>query len=54
MLLINEKLGAKSEVVILTNLIHDTYKEVKTTLKYGRETIIVNSIITALKVRNLN
>ncbi|KAA0042267.1 Retrovirus-related Pol polyprotein from transposon TNT 1-94 [Cucumis melo var. makuwa] len=30
-----EKLGAESEATILINSIHDTYKEVKTTLKYG-------------------
>ena len=48
-----EKLRAKSEVVILINLIHDTSKEVKTTLKYGRETITVNSVITALKSKEL-
>ena len=37
-----EKLGVESEYAILINSIHDTYKEVKTELKYGRETIIVN------------
>ena len=37
-----EELGAESEVAILINSIHDTYKEVKTTLKYGRKTITVN------------
>ncbi|TYK27723.1 Retrovirus-related Pol polyprotein from transposon TNT 1-94 [Cucumis melo var. makuwa] len=48
-----EKLGAESEAAILINLIHDTYKEVKTSLKYGRETITVNSVITALKSKEL-
>ncbi|KAA0043186.1 pentatricopeptide repeat-containing protein [Cucumis melo var. makuwa] len=47
-----EKLGA-GEAAILINSIHDTYKEVKTALKYGRETITVNSVITALKSKEL-
>ena len=44
-----EMLGAENEATILINLIHDTYKEVKTTLKYARETINLNSFITSLK-----
>ena len=43
-----EKLGAENEAATLINSIHDTYKEVKTTLKYGRETII-----TTLKNKEL-
>ncbi|KAA0033502.1 Retrovirus-related Pol polyprotein from transposon TNT 1-94 [Cucumis melo var. makuwa] len=45
--------GAKSEAAILINSIHETYKEVKTALKYGRETITVNSVITTLKSKEL-
>ncbi|KAA0051442.1 Retrovirus-related Pol polyprotein from transposon TNT 1-94 [Cucumis melo var. makuwa] len=48
-----EKLGAENEAAILINSIHDTYKEVKTGLKYGRETITVNSVITTLKSKEL-
>ena len=44
-----EKLGTKSEVAILINSLHDTYKEVKSALKYGRESVLVDVVYFCLE-----
>lgn len=48
-----EKLGAESEAAILINFLHDAYREVKSALKYGRDTISVDFVITTLKCKEL-
>ncbi|TYK27655.1 Retrovirus-related Pol polyprotein from transposon TNT 1-94 [Cucumis melo var. makuwa] len=50
---LGEKLRAESEAAIFINSLHDTYKEVKSTLKYGRESVLVDVVITALKSKEL-
>ncbi|XP_038890416.1 uncharacterized protein LOC120079979 [Benincasa hispida] len=50
---LGEKLGAKSKAAILINSLHDTFKEVKSALKYERESVTVNVVITALKSKEL-
>ena len=46
-------LEIESEATISINSLHDAYKEVKSALKYGRESISVDTVITALKSKEL-
>ena len=48
-----EKLGAESKAAILINSLHDIYKEVKSALKYGRESVSIDIVNTALKSKEL-
>lgn len=48
-----ETLGTKSEATILINSIHDPYKEVRSAIKYGRENVSTESIINALRCKDL-
>lgn len=48
-----EKLGDENEAYVLINSLLKSYREVKSALKYSRESITTNSIISALKTREI-
>ena len=48
---LGEKLGDDNEAYVLLNSLPEAYKEVKNALKYGRELLIVEAIISALKIK---
>lgn len=50
---LGEKLGDDNEVFILLNSLPESYKEVKTTLKYGRDSVTVSTIISAIRTREM-
>ncbi|CAA2996849.1 Hypothetical predicted protein [Olea europaea subsp. europaea] len=49
----DEKLSKDQLAVVLLNLISDKYKDVKNAIKYGRETLIIDVIINALRNKEL-
>lgn len=50
---LGEKIGDENEVFILLNSLPDAYKEVKVALKYGRESITTDAIISAVETKEL-
>lgn len=56
-ILINNQCGKKvvnqSEATLLLNSLPKAYKEVKSVLKYGRESITVDAIVSAAKCKEL-
>ncbi|XP_022152111.1 uncharacterized protein LOC111019900 [Momordica charantia] len=50
---LGEKIGAENEAFILLNSLPESYREVKVALKYGRESITTDAIISAVKTKEL-
>ncbi|KAA0060177.1 Retrovirus-related Pol polyprotein from transposon TNT 1-94 [Cucumis melo var. makuwa] len=50
---ISEKMSDENQVVILLNSLPETYREVKATIKYGRDSLTMSIVLDALKTRNL-
>ena len=50
---LEDKLGDKNEAFVLLNFLPEAYKEVKNVLKYGRESVKIDAIISALKTKEL-
>ena len=50
---IGEKMSDENQTAILLNSLPKIYREVKVAIKYGRDSLIMNIILDALKVRNL-
>lgn len=48
-----EKIGDENEAFVLLNSLPDAYKEVKTALKYGRDSITTQVIISAIRTKEL-
>ena len=48
-----DKIGDENESFILLNSLPETYKEVKMTLKYGRQKITTYDVISVVKTREL-
>ena len=42
-----------NQAVILLNSLPETYREVKTAIKYGQNSLTINVVLVALKTRNL-
>lgn len=50
---LDEKIGDENVAFVHLNSLPEAYKEVKTTLKYGRETITTNGIISSIRTKEL-
>ena len=50
---LGDKIGDENESFILLNSLLEAYKEIKMTLKYGRQKIITDNVISAIKTREL-
>ncbi|XP_038875093.1 uncharacterized protein LOC120067620 [Benincasa hispida] len=50
---IRDNIGEENEAFILLNSLLESFKDVKTAMKYGRERITTEAIISAVKVREL-
>lgn len=50
---LGEKIGDENEAFVLLNSLPEAYKEVKTALKYGRENITTDAIISAIRTKEL-
>ena len=50
---LEDKLSDENEVYVLLNSLPEAYKEVKNALKYGRDSVKTNAIISALRTREL-
>ena len=50
---LGDKLGDDNEAYVLLNSLLDTYKDVKNALKYGRDTITTDAIISTLRTKDL-
>lgn len=50
---LGEKIGDKNEAFILLNSLPEAYKDVKNALKYGRESITTDGIISAIRTKEL-
>ena len=49
----NEKLSNENEAIILLNALPDSFKDVKTAIKYGRTSLSLEECISALKSKDL-
>lgn len=49
----NEALSDENQAIIILNSLPSTYKEVKTAIKYGRTSITLEEVISALKSKDL-
>ncbi|XP_038889301.1 uncharacterized protein LOC120079211 [Benincasa hispida] len=50
---IRDNIGEENEAFILLNSLPDSFKDVKTVMKYDRERITIEAIISAIRVRKL-
>lgn len=50
---LGETIGDNNETFILLNSLPEAYKEMKNALKYGRESIIIDVIISVLKTKEM-
>ena len=50
---ISEKMSDENQAVIILNSLPETYREVKATIKYGRDSLTMSVVLDALKTRSL-
>ena len=50
----DEKIGDESQAIILLNSFLDSYKEVKASIKFGKKSITLDEVISALKSQELD
>ncbi|TXG64459.1 hypothetical protein EZV62_011453 [Acer yangbiense] len=50
---VDEKLSDENEAIILLNSLHDSFKDVKAAIKYGRTSLSLDECISALKSKDL-
>lgn len=50
---LGETIGDSNETFVLLNSLPEAYKEMKNALKYGKESIIIDVIISVLKTKEM-
>ena len=50
---IDEKISDENQAIILLNSLPDSYKDMKTAIKYGRESFSLEEVLVALRSRDL-
>ena len=50
---IDEKISNENQAIILLNSLPESYREVKTTIKYGRTSLTLKDVLSTLKSRDL-
>jgi len=50
---IDEKISNENQAIILLNSLPDSYKNMKTTIKYGKESLSLEDVLVALRSRDL-
>ena len=49
----DEKISDENQAIIILNSLLDTYKDLKTAIKYGRESLTLDDVLGALRLREL-
>ena len=50
---IDEKISHENQAIIILNSLPDTFKDLKTAIKYGRESLSLDDVLGALRSRDL-
>ena len=50
---IDERISDENQAIIILNSLTDSYKDLKVSIKYGRESLFLDDVLGALKLRDL-
>ena len=50
---IDEKISTENQAIIILNFLPDSYKDLKSAIKYGRESLSLDDVLGALRSRDL-